>query len=181
MNILVNILLILFAGSFLSFTVDSFKRSWTGIVAFVITAFATLYYYMQPDINDFNLNIGGIQLQWGVSPFRMFFIHVILILSVLSLLYSISYMKGKARLGYFYAAFLMTILGMFGVTISKDFISLFIFWEIMTWSSFLLIIYNAYYKIKTEGLKYMIFSAIGAYAMLTAIVFIYHFYGTFDI
>ncbi len=181
MNSIVNILIILFAGSALAFIIDSVNRKLTGVVAFLAVLIATTYYFISPALSDFNWIIGGIHLEWGQSPMRIFFINIILILSVLALLYSIEYMRGKARQGYFYAAFLLTILGMFGVVISKDFVSLFIFWEIMTWSSFLLIIYNAYYRVKTEGLKYMVFSAIGAYAMLTAIVFIYHYYGTFNI
>ena len=181
MNILVSIIIILFLGALFSFTIDSFNRKLTGITAFVAVTLASLYYFISPAPGDFNLVLGGVPLQWGISAFREFFIYIILILSPLALLYSIKYMEGKARQGYFYASFLMTVLGMFGVVISKDFVSLFIFWEIMTWSSFLLIIYNAYYKIKTEGVKYMIFSAIGAYAMLTAIVFTYHYYGTLNI
>jgi len=181
MNILVSIIIILFLGALFSFTIDSFNRKLTGITAFVAVTLASVYYFISPAPGDFNLVLGGVPLQWGISAFREFFIYIILILSPLALLYSIKYMEGKARQGYFYASFLMTVLGMFGVVISKDFVSLFIFWEIMTWSSFLLIIYNAYYKIKTEGVKYMIFSAIGAYAMLTAIVFTYHYYGTLNI
>jgi len=181
MNSLAIILGILFTGSILTFSIDTLNRKLTGWTAFAMLLIATIYFYTTGNNTDFSFQIGVITLQWGLSAFRLFFINIVLILSVLVLLYSIEYMKGKARLGYFYASFVMTILGMFGVVISKDFVSLFIFWEIMTWSSFLLIIYNAYYKIKTEGLKYMVFSAIGAYAMLTAIVFIYHYYGTFDI
>jgi len=181
MNSLVIILLILLIGSLLSFNIDTLNRKLTGWIAFISILAVNIFFVSTPVFHDFSFHLGGLTLKWGLSSFRIFFVYIILILSLLALLYSIDYMKGKARLGYFYASFLITVLGMFGVAISKDFVSLFIFWEIMTWSSFLLIIYNAYYKVKTEGLKYMIFSAIGAYAMLTAIVFIYYHYGTFDI
>ncbi len=181
MNPIISILLILFAGSVLAFGIDSINRKWTGWIAFISMLLAALNLFYLAQTSDLVFSLGGVSLKWGFSSLRLYFVYIILILSLLSFLYSIDYMKGKARLGYFYGAFLLTVLGMFGVVISKDFVSFFIFWEIMTWSSFLLIIYNAYYKVKTQGLKYMIFSAIGAYAMLTAIVFIYHYYGTFDI
>jgi len=181
MNPIISILLILFAGSVLAFGIDSINRKWTGWIAFVSMLLATLNFFSGAQTSDLAFSLGGVTLKWGFSSLRLYFVYIVLIFSLLSFLYSIDYMKGKARLGYFYGAFLLTVLGMFGVVISKDFVSFFIFWEIMTWSSFLLIIYNAYYKVKTQGLKYMIFSAIGAYAMLTAIVFIYHYYGTFDI
>ncbi len=182
MNTISIILIILLTGSILSYVVNSFSKKLTGIIAFLFTLIATIYFMTTAQVGDVEtLKIGGFSLQWGLTPFAKYFVYIILGMSVLSLLYSIEYMNGKARLGYFYGSFLLTILGMMGVVLSQDFISLFIFWEIMTWASFLLIIYNAYYSIKTEGMKYMIFSAIGAYAMLTAIVFINKYYGTFII
>jgi len=180
MNTISIILIILLIGSVLSYVIDSFNRKLTGYTAFLSVLMAVIYFFTTAQIGDVEiLNIAGFSLQWGLTPFALYFVYIILGMSVLSLLYSIEYMNGKARLGYFYGSFLLTILGMMGVVLSQDFISLFIFWEIMTWASFLLIIYNAYYSIKTEGMKYMIFSAIGAYAMLTAIVFINKYYGTF--
>jgi NADH-quinone oxidoreductase subunit M len=182
MNTISIILTILLLGSILSYVVDSFNRKLTAVTAFVSGLIATAYFFSKAQIGDFEVHkIGGFDLQWGITAFSMYFVYIILGLSVLALLYSIKYMEGKARLGYFYGSFLLSILGMMGVVLSKDFISMFIFWEIMTWASFLLVIYNAYYKIKTEGIKYMIFSAIGAYAMLTAIVFVNKYYGTFNI
>jgi len=182
MNTISIILIILLIGSVLSYVIDSFNRKLTGYTAFLSVLLATIYFFSSAQVGDMEVHqIGGFSLQWGITPFAMYFVYIILGMSVLSLLYSVEYMKGKARLGYFYGSFLLTILGMMGMVLSQDFISLFIFWEIMTWASFLLIIYNAYYSIKTEGMKYMIFSAIGAYAMLTAIVFINKYYGTFII
>ncbi len=182
MNTLSILLLILLLGSVITYSIDSINRKLTGITAFVVVLVASGYFFATA-YNGLSetLQVGGFTLQWGVTPIGMYFLYIVLGLSVLALLYSIKYMEGKARLGYFYGSFLMTVLGMTGVALSRDFISMFIFWEIMTWSSFLLIIYNAYYKMKTEGMKYMIFSAIGAYAMLTAIVFIHKYYGTFMI
>jgi len=182
MNTITIILLILFLGSVVSYYIDGFNRKLTGITAFLFVLAATTYFFATAYNGlSYSFSLGGFQLQWGLDSFRLYFLYIVLFLSVLALLYSIKYMEGKARLGYFYGSFLMSILGMTGVVLSRDFVSMFIFWEIMTWSSYLLIIYSAYYRIKTEGMKYMIFSAIGAYAMLTAIVFIQKYYGTLSI
>ena len=176
------ILIILVLGAFLTYIIDSVSRKLTAISAFLVSLVASTLFFTKINIGDqFNFQIAGLDLQWGINGYAMYFAYIIFGLSVLALLYSIKYMEGKARLGYFYSSFLITIAGMFGVVISQDFVSLFIFWEIMTWASFLLIIYNAYYKVKTKGIKYIIFSAIGAYAMLTAIVFMKSKYGTFII
>ncbi len=183
MEIIAIILGVLAVGAFLTFFIDGFSRKLTGYTAFIVSLIAGVgFYALGGNTNhQYNFSIGGLDLQWGVNDYSKYFIYIIFGLSVLALLYSIKYMEGKARQGYFYASYLLTILGMFGVAISQDFISLFIFWEIMTWSSFLLIIYNAFYKVKTKGIRYIVFSAIGAYAMLTAIVFMRSNYGTFII
>ncbi len=179
MEIIAIILLILLVGSMLTFLIDSFSSKLTGITAFLFSLAASVVFFTQiPSGYQFKFQLAGLDLQWGLTDYSYYFAYIIFGMSVLALLYSIKYMEGKGRLGYFYGSFLLTILGMFGVVISQDFVSLFIFWEIMTWASFLLVIYNAYYKVKTKGVKYMIFSAIGAYAMLTAIVFIRVHYDT---
>jgi NADH-quinone oxidoreductase subunit M len=182
MEILTSILLIFLIGAIVTYFIDGISRKITGITAFIFSLIGAVVFFAKVQSGDtLKFQLGGIDLQWGLNDYSYYFVYIILGLGVLALLYSIKYMEGKARLGYFYGSFLLTLLGMLGVVISQDFVSLFIFWEIMTWASFLLIIYNAYYKVKTKGIKYMIFSAIGAYAMLTAIVFIKEHYGTFII
>ncbi len=176
------ILVILVLGALLTYIIDGISRKLTAVTAFVVSLVASIAFFSKVSIgNQFNFQLAGLDLQWGINAYSMYFSYIIFGLSTLALLYSIKYMEGKARLGYFYSSFLITMAGMFGVVFSQDFVSLFIFWEIMTWASFLLIIYNAYYKVKTKGIKYIIFSAIGAYAMLTAIVFMKSNYGTFII
>ena len=182
MELITIIFIILAGGALLTYLVDGFSRKITAIIAFVVALLASVYFFANFEIGQvYKFSLAGLDLQWGVNAYSLYFIYIIFGLSTLALLYSIKYMEGKARLGYFYSSFLLTLLGMFGVVISQDFVSLFIFWEIMTWASFLLIIYNAYYRVKTKGIKYIIFSAIGAYAMLTAIVFMKSNYGTFII
>jgi NADH-quinone oxidoreductase subunit M len=176
------ILIILVLGALLTYIIDGISRKLTAPTAFIVSLVASITFFTKINVGaKYNFQIAGLDLQWGINAYSMYFAYIIFGLSVLALLYSIKYMEGKARLGYFYSSFLLTIAGMFGVVFSQDFVSLFIFWEIMTWASFLLIIYNAYYKVKTKGIKYIVFSAIGAYAMLTAIVFMKSNYGTFII
>jgi len=176
------ILIILVLGALLTYIIDGISRKLTAVTAFLVSLVASIMFFTKITVgSSYKFQLAGLDLQWGINAYSLYFAYIIFGLSVLALLYSIKYMEGKVRLGYFYASFLVTIAGMFGVVFSQDFVSLFIFWEIMTWASFLLIIYNAYYKVKTKGIKYIIFSAIGAYAMLTAIVFMKSKYGTFII
>ena len=129
---------------------------------------------------DASINFAGLSLEWGFTSFAGLFAWLVVILGALALIFSIPYMNKKDRLGWFYMNFIFSIGAMLGILMSKDFVSLFIFWEIMTWSSYLIVIYNGNEPNKI-GIKYMIYSAIGAYAMLMAIVLINHWSGSMDI
>ena len=126
------------------------------------------------------LSLGGLTLAWGVNHFSWLFSLIVLGLGSMAAIYAIGYMKGKERKGYFYFNFILSIMSMMGILLSQDLVSFFIFWEIMTWTSYLLTIYNGK-NVQTVGIKYFVFSAIGAYAMLMAIVIVHHIDGSFMI
>jgi NADH-quinone oxidoreductase subunit M len=179
MNSFFLILLILLAGAAISFALGKISSIISGTVAFLSIASASVLFFTQLKNNTYiEFPLGEIQLQWGIDSFGYIFALIVLGLGSLASLYSISYMQNKERTGIFYFNFVLVITSMVGIIFSQDFISFFIFWEIMTWSSYLLIIFNKK-DVKEIGVKYMIFSAIGAYSMLTAIVMIKGNYNTF--
>ena len=181
MNIFFLIILIFFSGAILSFIINKMVPKFSGYTTFITIAIVSFLFFTQVEINSITqFSLGGIQMQFGVNSYTYIFAILVLGLSLLASLYSIKYMQNNDRLGYFYSNYILTITGMLGIIFSRDFISFFIFWEIMTWSSYLIVIYDGKHSSKS-GMKYMIFSAIGAYAMLSAIVSIKGSYGTFII
>ncbi len=181
MNIFFLIVIIFFSGALLSFLINKIFPKFSGITTFSTIAIISYLFFTQVEINAITqFSLGDIQMQFGVNNYTFIFAILVLGLSILASLYSIKYMQNNDRLGYFYSNYILTVAGMLGIIFSQDFISFFIFWEIMTWSSYLIVIYNGYTTRKV-GMKYMIFSAIGAYAMLSAIVSIKAGYGTFII
>ncbi|MCK4644338.1 hypothetical protein KAU32_11975 [bacterium] len=101
-------------------------------------------------------------------------------LSALSIIFSLSYMKGKERQDFFYMMMLFVSTSMLGIVFSGTFLQLFIFWEIMSWSTFLLISYSKGKAVKA-GLKYITMSIIGSMAMLVAVISLYLKFGTLEI
>ena len=181
MNIFFLIILIFFSGAILSFIINRIAPKFSGITTFLTIAIVSFLFFTQVETNNIiQFSLGGIQMQFGINNYTYIFAILVLGLSLLASLYSIKYMQNNDRLGYFYSNFILTVTGMLGIIFSRDFISFFIFWEIMTWSSYLIVLYDGKHSSKS-GMKYMIFSAIGAYAMLTAIVSIKGSYGTFII
>ncbi len=181
MNALIILLFILGGGALLSYFAYLSKHFLGQAVVWLVAVIAPVYFFTQVSLEDtFNLSLGGYQLSLGFNSYSWAFALLIMVLSPLSLIYSTGYMKSKIRLGTFYFSFIFTIFGMVGILMSRDLVSLFIFWEIMTWASYLLVIYRGK-DVEHTGIKYMIFSAIGAYSMFMAIVILNREIHSFDI
>jgi NADH-quinone oxidoreductase subunit M len=122
----------------------------------------------------------GLKMAWGLSPLGYLFSLIVVVLGIFASVFAVPYMKGEEKTGAFYFNFTLSIMSMLGILISQDWVSFFIFWEIMTWSSYLMVIIQGK-EVQTVGIKYFIFSAIGAYAMLMAMVIMNSYIGTFMI
>jgi NADH-quinone oxidoreductase subunit M len=182
MNSLLLIIIILLGGAILAFLANRILPVLSGIVSFLSIGASALIFFLQvhaSDVYSFKV-MDNLTLSWGVNAYSWVFAAMVLGLAVFVSLYAIAFMQGKDRLGYFFFNFTLTIMAMLGIVFSKDWISLFIFWEIMTWSSFLIVIYAGISEGRV-GTKYMIFSAIGGYSMLMAILVSNHLIGSFQI
>ncbi len=85
-------------------------------------------------------------------------------------------MVSTSRSGYEWMFALFSVSGLLGVFLSGDFAGFFLFWELMTFASFMMVLrYN-----KRASLKYFVLSIIGAYAMLLAIAILYAKTGTLE-
>ena len=148
-------------------------------VLFILTILSTgVMFFMNLETGTFvSFSLGGLDLSWGLTPFSWLFAIIVIGLGILAAFYSLAAMKGKDRLGFYYFNFILGIFSMLGILVSQDLVSFFIFWEIMTWSSYLMVIYNGK-NVQKIGIKYILFSAIGAYAMLMAIVITYTLTGS---
>jgi len=101
----------------------------------------------------------------------------------LVVLYSIYYLsKEKEQLNTFYVYLLMFMGAMLGVVLSDNTIVLYTFWEITSFSSFLLIGYW-YHREKSRygAQKSMLITVFGGLSMLGGFIFLYLITGTFSI
>jgi NADH-quinone oxidoreductase subunit M len=78
--------------------------------------------------------------------------------------------------GYDWMFALMSVTGVLGVFVANDFIAFFLFWELMTFASFMMVLKRN----RHASLKYFILSIIGAYSMMLAIAMIYAKTGALD-
>jgi len=108
-----------------------------------------------------------------------FFGIAIVSINIFAIIFSFSDMKDKKRLDLFYLLMFLVNAGMLGVIFSGDLISFYIYWEIMSWSTFLLISFKE--EGFSAGLKYIILSIIGSFSMLIGMIILYSQLGTFNI
>ena len=98
-------------------------------------------------------------------------------IGALSIIFSLSYIKGREKIDFYYFAMLLVNASMLGIVLSGDLISFYIFWEFMSWSTFLLISYKRGPALDA-GMKYMIMSILGSGAMLIGMLSLYASYET---
>jgi len=177
------VLLILFGSSILSYALGKVHPFIKNTIVFIALLWAGIIFAMQYGVSDtFSFRVAGFDIVWRIGMLSWFFGMMAFIIGLGVVIYSFSFMKNKERIGYYCFALCITIAGTIGIVVSADLISFFFFWEIMTWSSFLMVIYYRY-EAQKAGLKYFIMSLIGAYSMLLAIFLIYsHTHSTrFDV
>ena len=177
---IINIILIIFlVGAILTYFSGKISPMVQNLIFLLTLTVPAIIFFIYADMDKTTvINFSKIQLTWGLTPLSYYFMYLVLGLAVLSGIYAIGQMAGKKRNGFFYFNFILSVAAMFGILISKDLISFFIFWEIMTWSSYLLVVYKAK-QVQRTGIKYFTMSAIGAYAMLMAIVIVHSVTGSF--
>ncbi|UWQ19039.1 putative monovalent cation/H+ antiporter subunit A [Jannaschia sp. M317] len=97
-------------------------------------------------------------------------------------LYASSYMGGHVHYTRFVTYLLSFMTGMLGLVLSDNLLSLFVFWEITTISSYLLIGFDAdQAKARRNALQALLVTGTGGLAFLAGIILIGFAAGTFDI
>jgi hydrogenase-4 component B len=113
-----------------------------------------------------------------------FFTVLIVLISIPVLIYSLGYLKEykeKYSFKYFWMVFSIFILSMIGVVISENSVAFMVFWEIMSISSFFLVIYEHKNKEALKsGINYFIMTHISGVSLMLMFGFIYKFTGSMD-
>jgi len=135
---------LLAAGMFISFL--TYRIKWvSGLAAFLSSTGAALVIVFMGIFEKIPGNMSELELfdhmslLFDIDWFSYLFMASIGVIAPLILMYSFQPMKDAARERPFYGLFMLSLIGGIGITIARDLISLFFFWELMTWSALLLI------------------------------------------
>ncbi|MDV6378479.1 proton-conducting transporter membrane subunit, partial [Sporosarcina sp. GW1-11] len=124
----------------------------------------------------------GVHFSTHVDGLSMIFALLITGIGSLVVLYSIYYLSEREAIGRFYTYLLLFMGAMLGVVLSDNLIVLYVFWELTSISSFLLIAFWYHRKQSRYGAKKsMLITVTGGIFMLAGFLMLYMITGTFSL
>jgi multicomponent Na+:H+ antiporter subunit D len=164
-----------------------FKGAWMVLVsAGALVSVYLLYQQVKASANEILLM--GV---WGQRPplagcfeidmLGVFMAGSISVLGLFVAVYSISYMEKESRLTEFYTLVTFMMAGMMGVVMAGDMFTLFVFWELMGLSSYVLVAFlkRTWGPIEA-GFKYLVMSATAGAFLLLSMSIMYGMTGTLN-
>jgi formate hydrogenlyase subunit 3/multisubunit Na+/H+ antiporter MnhD subunit len=142
--------------------------SWLGIVpyvgGFVLYGLGRISVRAR-DVEAVVLSVATVVLAWlapDLDPASRLFALVVAGISLTVTIYSLGYMvRSEHANSYWFFLFLMSG-SLLGVMTAHDFGNFYVFWELMTWTSYFLVIHERDDKALTAGLVYFVMCAAGA-------------------
>ncbi len=184
---LLSFIVLIFFGKKLGRPAGFIGTSILGIdlILSITVAFVRLLYY--PDAAMFQykfdwLNVGtnSIALGVGLDNLAAIMLIVVTLISFLVHLFSLEYMREDKRFPRFYAYLGLFTFSMLGIVIANNFLNMFIFWELVGVSSYLLIgFWFEKDSAANASKKAFIVNRIGDLGFLFGLMTIYLTYGTF--
>ncbi|UXR86288.1 Na+/H+ antiporter subunit A [Staphylococcus felis] len=116
----------------------------------------------------------GMNFDVYVDGLGLLFALLITGIGSLVVLYSISYLNQEEQLGHFYCYLLIFMSAMLGVVLSENLLILYLFWELTSFSSFLLISFWRHKEKSLYGaMKSMMITVLGGLSLLGGFILLY--------
>jgi NADH-quinone oxidoreductase subunit L len=127
-------------------------------------------------------NFFTIQFSTYVDPITMVMIAVVCIVALMVMIYSVGYMHGEPRYGWYFAALAFFTAAMLTLVIAGNLIQLYLAWEGVGLASYLLIGFYWERRSAAEAAKKaFITTRVGDVGLLIGIILLWRATGTFDI
>jgi multicomponent Na+:H+ antiporter subunit A len=188
---LLALLLILFVLSLFAPLINTYIRRYSGWILGVVPFMVFLFFITRiPQIaaGDFIheryhwIADLGIVLSFKLDGLSQIFALLVSGIGSLILIYAGYYMRSYEKTSRFFGYLVFFMASMLGLVLAADLLTLFVFWEFTSLSSFLLI---GFKHEKTEArqaaLQALLITGLGGLALLAAFVLLHSVYGTFEL
>ncbi|GMG87085.1 putative monovalent cation/H+ antiporter subunit A [Biformimicrobium ophioploci] len=124
----------------------------------------------------------GIEFSFFLDGLNLLFALLISLIGVFVAIYAGAYLRGHPMLRRFFLYLALFMVGMLGLVLAADLITLFIFWELTTISSYLLIGFN-HDKASARrcALQALLLTTMGGLCLLAGLILLGYTAGTFDL
>jgi multicomponent Na+:H+ antiporter subunit A len=124
----------------------------------------------------------GLELSFRLDGLALLFALIVAGVGAVVAVYTGYYFEGDERQGYFYSLLFLFMASMLGLVLSNNMLCLFVFWELTSITSYLLIAFKDTSKQAREGgRRAFIVTGLGGLAMLAAIILLGLSTGTYTI
>lgn len=124
--------------------------------------------------------ICGLGLSFSVNYFNLIYAFLSVFLWLMTIIFSKQYMLKYLHKGRYYLFYLITLSGVMGVFLSRDLMTTFIFFELMSFSSYPLIIHDEKDESKKAGKTYLSIAVASGMILLMGLFIIYKNLNTLD-
>lgn len=112
-----------------------------------------------------------VNLSWQIDGLSLLFAMLISGIGTLVVIYASSYLAGDAQLGRFYLYLLIFMVAMLGLVLANNLLTLFVFWELTSISSYLLIGFKHRYEdSRKSALQALLVTGGGGLALLAGLL-----------
>lgn len=185
--ILLYIIIIPLISSFIGFMIGKKNEKLRNIFNIIMTMtnflLVTFLYrfVMDKNLEFFIPNIMGTGLHLKLDVFRYIFVWLTSLIWFLITIYSTQYLVSYKNRNRYYLFFMLTYFSTLGIFISKNFLNLFTFFEIMSLSSYPLIIHDEDQYSHEAGKTYLVMAVSGGLVLLMGLFLLYDYTKVLDI
>lgn len=190
MNLLWVVLLPLI-GTLVPFFTERFGRNLCALSVAILPAWSLILVLMYAgDIFDGQsirqtiewIPAMGLDLSFRLDGLSLLFLLLILGIGLLVILYARYYLSSKDSMGQFYSYLILFMSAMVGIVISNNLIQLWMFWELTSISSFLLISFWSHKSDARKGARMALtVTGAGGLALLAGLLMLGNMVGSYDL
>ncbi len=158
---------------------DVFNIAITGLELVAITMMFPIV--QESTIHLFLPNVMGTGMYLKLDMFRYIFVWFTAAVWFLTTLYSTQYLIKYENRNRYYMFYMMTLSATVGLFLSENLLNLFTFFEIMSFTSYILVIHDEDRFAHRAGVSYLSMAIAGGLIMLLGIFLIYDYTGTLNI
>lgn len=119
----------------------------------------------------------GLDLAFKVDALGLLFITLSAVLWLFTTLYAVGYLEGAPHRSRFFGFFSLCVTATMGIAMAANLFTFFVFYELLTLSTFPLVVHRGTDKAMRGGTVYLAYTLIGGTVLLTGIVWLYHMLG----